>query len=121
MEAKQRELNEKQGELDAKEFVLIEKEREIEKAKTELEQRNSEIEALKRLLEEQKSLFNNEEETKETLKVLNSGVINISEFLLPIENSKRTILSIKRNNEIPNTYPRSYDKIVKKPLKITSK
>ena len=61
------------------------------------------------------------EETKETLKVLNSGVINISEFLLPIENSKRTILSIKRNNEVPNTYPRSYDKIVKKPLKITSK
>ena len=61
------------------------------------------------------------EETKETLRVLNSSVINISEFLLPIENSKRTILSIKRNNEIPNTYPRSYDKIVKKPLKITSK
>lgn len=60
-------------------------------------------------------------ESNETLKVLNSSVIKVSEFLLPIENSKRTILSIKRNGEVPNTYPRAYDKIVKKPLKITSK
>ena len=60
-------------------------------------------------------------ESSETLNVLNSSVIKTSEFLLPIENSKRTILSIKRNGEIPNIYPRTYDKIVKKPLKITSK
>ena len=61
------------------------------------------------------------DESNETLEVLNSSVIKTTEFLLPIENSKRTILSIKRNKEIPNIYPRAYDKIVKKPLKITSK
>lgn len=60
-------------------------------------------------------------EAKETLEILNSEIIKVSEFLLPYENSKRTILSIKRNNVIPNIYPRSYDKILKKPLKITSK
>lgn len=57
------------------------------------------------------------EESKETLKVLNSEIILETKFLLPKENSKRTILSIKRNGDIKKDYPRSYDKIVKKPLK----
>jgi len=57
------------------------------------------------------------EESTTTLKILNSEIIKETKFLLPKENSKRTILSIKRNTEIPNIYPRNYDKIVKKPLK----
>lgn len=56
-------------------------------------------------------------ESADTLKVLNSEIIKITEFLLPIENSKRTILSIKRKGIIDDLYPRVYDKIVKKPLK----
>lgn len=57
------------------------------------------------------------EESKDTLKVLNSQIIKETTFLLPKENSKRTILSIKRNSSISDIYPRSYDKILKKPLK----
>ncbi len=57
------------------------------------------------------------EESKDTLRVLNSEIVLETKFLLPKENSKRTILSIKRNKDIQNIYPRSYDKIVKKPLK----
>jgi len=57
------------------------------------------------------------EESIETLKVLNSKIVLETRFLLPKEESKRTILSIKRLGDIPNIYPRSYDKIVKKPLK----
>jgi len=57
------------------------------------------------------------EESTTTLKILNSEIIKETKFLLPKENSNRTILSIKRTKEIPNIYPRNYDKIVKKPLK----
>lgn len=60
-------------------------------------------------------------ESKETLEVLNSKILNQIEFLLPIENSKRTILIIKRIDKISTDYPRSYDKIIKKPLKKASK
>ena len=60
-------------------------------------------------------------ETKETLEELNSNIAKITEFNLPIENSKRTILSIKRNGDIKKEYPRSYDKILKKPLKKNNK
>ena len=61
------------------------------------------------------------EESKDTLTVLNAEIVKKTEFLLPIENSKRTILTIKRNGLIPNIYPRAYDKIIKKPLKIKNK
>lgn len=57
------------------------------------------------------------EESTKTLSILNSVIIKETKFLLPYENSKRTILSIKRIKEIPNIYPRTYDKILKKPLK----
>lgn len=60
-------------------------------------------------------------ESMETLEVLNSKILNKIEFLLPIEKSKRTILIIKQMDNISNEYPRSYDKIVKKPLKKASK
>lgn len=38
------------------------------------------------------------------------------EFLLPIENSKRTILVLKKLEKTPNKYPRDFAQIKKKPL-----
>lgn len=64
-----------------------------------------------------KSNFEQElKESKATLKILNSKVLDIIEFNLPIENSKRTILKIQKENLTPSIYPRKYDKIMKKPL-----
>ena len=56
-------------------------------------------------------------ESIDTLKILNSKVTNITKFLLPIENSERNIVTITKLNDIDKKYPRSYDKILKKPLK----
>ncbi len=52
-----------------------------------------------------------------TLKILGGELIKKEEFTLPIENSKRTILVIKHSQKTSSLYPRSYDKILKKPLK----
>ncbi len=60
-------------------------------------------------------------ESLETLEVLNSKIIDKIEICLPFENSKRTILKIKRMGAINAIYPRSYDKILKKPLKKANK
>lgn len=53
------------------------------------------------------------EETSEKLKILNSSIEEIVEYTLPIENSKRTILKIKKNKETDLLYPREYNKIKK--------
>ena len=50
------------------------------------------------------------------LKKLNSTIEIIKEFELPIENSKRTILKIKKNNKTNRLFPRKYSDIKKKPL-----
>lgn len=57
------------------------------------------------------------EQSKKTIKILNSSIDEQITFNLPIENSDRTILKIKKMALTPNIYPRSYDKIVKKELK----
>jgi len=44
------------------------------------------------------------------------SVENIDRFLLPNENSTRTILSISKYNSTPRQYPRNIDKIKKNPL-----
>lgn len=49
--------------------------------------------------------------------VLGGKIENISTFTLPIENSTRNIIKIKKWKETPSQYPRRYDKIVKNPLK----
>lgn len=54
---------------------------------------------------------------KNALKILNCQIINNVKFLLPIENSQRTIVIIEKISSCNPKYPRSYDKIVKKPLK----
>ena len=50
------------------------------------------------------------------LKELGLEIINIDRFQLPIENSNRSIITIKKNSKTKNKYPRSVDKIKKEPL-----
>lgn len=54
-------------------------------------------------------------DSKNALKTLNSEIVNIYQFTLPIENSNRCILDIvkKKDNE---KYPRKYSEIKKRPL-----
>jgi len=62
---------------------------------------------------------NIEEELKESekaLKTLNLSLIQKEEFYLPIENSKRTIIKIKKEKDITCKYPRNFSKIKKNPL-----
>lgn len=49
--------------------------------------------------------------------ILGGNVENTIEFKLPIENSQRMIIKIKKIKRTPECYPRRYDKIVKYPLK----
>ena len=54
--------------------------------------------------------------SKNALEKLNSIIEEKIEFLLPIENSKRTILKIKKVGKTNNRYPRKYKEIQEKPL-----
>lgn len=56
------------------------------------------------------------QESTNTITKLKSEVINIINFNLPIENSTRNIVTIKKCSSTPTIYPRAYDKIKKKPL-----
>ncbi|MCR5788127.1 MAG: 16S rRNA (guanine(527)-N(7))-methyltransferase RsmG [Bacilli bacterium] len=63
---------------------------------------------------------NYEEEMDNALKTFNklsSKVEYIKEDNLPIENSRRSFIFIKVLDNIDNKYPRSYEQIIKKPLK----
>lgn len=53
-------------------------------------------------------------ESKSILNELNSKIENIISYELPIENSKRNILVIKKLKETSLKYPREYKKIIKK-------
>lgn len=53
----------------------------------------------------------------DTIKKLNSEIISIKEKILPIENSYRSIIYVRVNKKIDETYPRRYEQIIKKPLK----
>lgn len=57
------------------------------------------------------------ENSKETIEILGGQIESIEKYLLPVEKSQRTILIIKHKEKTPLPYPRSYDKILKKPLK----
>ena len=56
------------------------------------------------------------EEANNALKELNSEIIETNSFLLPIENSDRTIIKIKKLKETNKKFPRKYSEIKKKPL-----
>ena len=66
--------------------------------------------AMKGNIKEEVKSINNE------LKILNESIEEIIEFVLPIENSERSLIKIKKIMTTPANYPRSYDKIKKKPL-----
>ncbi len=53
----------------------------------------------------------------DTLEILGGKIKAIDKFYLPKENSLRTILVIERIPKNLDKYPRTYDKILKKPLK----
>lgn len=55
-------------------------------------------------------------ESKKSIDVLNSKLENIISFNLPIENSIRNLVIIKKMDKTNNKYPRRYDLIKKKPL-----
>ena len=62
----------------------------------------------------------NKEEIKEAeyaIKELGGEIKDIIEFKLPIENSNRNIIIIKKVKKTPNKYPRQYSQIIKNPLK----
>ena len=62
----------------------------------------------------------NEEEitsAQYAISVLGGEIEKEYNYTLPIEESKRTILLIKKIKNTPNLYPRQYSKIVKNPLK----
>ena len=56
------------------------------------------------------------DEAADTIEILNSSIINHNKFKLPIELSNRENIIIIKNNTTNSAYPRSYDKILKKPL-----
>ena len=56
------------------------------------------------------------EEASNALLKLNSEIIETKSFLLPIENSNRTIIKIKKIKETDKKYPRKYSEIKKNPL-----
>lgn len=56
-------------------------------------------------------------DSKATINILKSKIRKIEQFKLPIEESERNIIVIDKLKNIDNKYPRSYDKIIKKPLK----
>ena len=60
-----------------------------------------------------------EDEISDTkyLEVLKSKVESVITFNLPIENSVRHLIVIKKYGSIDKKYPRQYDKIIKNPLK----
>lgn len=53
------------------------------------------------------------ETSTKTLKLLNSKINKIDKFILPVENSNRTIIDIIKILDTPLKYPRSMDKIKK--------
>ena len=59
------------------------------------------------------TLLNEIEESKKILSQLDSTIADIITFNLPIENSHRSLVIIKKLKETKKDYPRNYDKIVK--------
>ncbi len=57
------------------------------------------------------------EDAKNAINILGGEIEKEYNYLLPIENSNRTILLIKKKKNTPNKYPRQYGKIIKNPLK----
>jgi len=64
-----------------------------------------------------KGIINNELENIDNYcKKLNINLLEIKEFTLPIEESKRTILIFQKLEKTDLRYPRRYSEIIKKDL-----
>ena len=57
------------------------------------------------------------EESKYGINLLAASIESIKEIKLPKEDSQRTIIKIKKQGPTNKKYPRSYEKIIKQPLK----
>lgn len=55
-------------------------------------------------------------ESQNALNVLNSKILKEEKFLLPIENSNRTIIKVQKLGNTLGKYPRRFSEIKKKPL-----
>lgn len=55
--------------------------------------------------------------SKDIINILGGKLIEVINFKLPRENSNRNIPVIKKINLTPSIYPRSYNLVIKKPLK----
>lgn len=56
-------------------------------------------------------------EAKKSIEMLGGKTMDIIDFKMPYNAGNRTIVKILHEKETPAKYPRSYDKILKKPLK----
>ena len=56
------------------------------------------------------------DEASNALKVLHMEIVEKEDFVLPVENSKRKIIKIIKNDDTPSIYPRNFAKISKFPL-----
>lgn len=56
------------------------------------------------------------QEAQQAINILNSSIEKTYEFNLPFENSKRTIIIIKKHAESEKKYPRRFSEIKKNPL-----
>jgi len=61
------------------------------------------------------------EDARFAIRTLGGHIEEIVNFTLPIEESERNIIRIKKIRNTPNEYPRRYEKILKNPLKIKEK
>ncbi len=61
------------------------------------------------------------EDARFAIKTLGGTIEDIINFNLPIEESERNIIKVKKEKNTPQEYPRRYDKIIKKPLKMGQK
>ena len=54
--------------------------------------------------------------SKDAISKLDCEINDVIKFNLPIEESNRTLISVKKNNKTKNIYPRKYNEIKKRPL-----
>lgn len=63
-----------------------------------------------------KGNFQKEENYDSAMKILNFKILRIESFLLPLENSERTLFIFQKEKPTSKKFPRKYSEIKKKPL-----
>ena len=63
-----------------------------------------------------KGNLENETDYKNAMNKLFCEEVNVIKFKLPVEESNRTLIKLKKNNKTPKLFPRKYNDIKKKPL-----